>query len=174
MNHLKILKFLNIARELEKEIPVTAGKELTISWCQVTIPNQGINKLVQAKIDDEQYSGLDELAMLVQVTVTWGHKKSALVTVPVKMKWRGDKEYKYGDITKSKAQFAYYIQRNSRELLDYWFMYPEAAITFLTDYVMTNQYGIQLAVVQAPPTQNYCLAHKDGATSFTSLDKESF
>lgn len=159
-----VLNWLNFDYqfELKKPYPFNRKREdITFSWGQILIPKKGIRETVQNKISDIKECPLDEIVMMYQIPfkVEDKHRNTniGVINQDISLTFRYDKEYKYGNINKSIYEVCFYILENAVETNDFFIITSDSLFTFLSYYVIDNQWGIGALNVSSPPTSKYII-----------------
>lgn len=104
-NMVQILDFLGIKYNFEnnegKQYPFKdKPSDIIFNYGYITIPREGIEKIIQNKISDKDYHGiLKEIKMLVHIPFYCKRtQNTGTIIVNVTVGFRYDKEYKYGDV----------------------------------------------------------------------------
>ena len=147
-NTVEILDFLGIKYNFEnnegRQYPFKdKPSDIIFNNGYITIPREGIEKIIQNKISDEDYNGiLEEIKMLVHIPFYCKRTKNVgTIIVNVTVGFRYDKEYKYGDVKKSLPELCYAIEKYGRKTNDFYIIYDEFNY-FMSNYVMGTQWGI--------------------------------
>lgn len=160
-NTVEILDFLGIKYDFEnnegrqypfKEKP----SDIVFNYGYITIPREGIEKIIQNKISDKDYNGiLEEIKMLVNIPFYCKRTKNiGTIIVNVTVGFRYDKEYKYGDVKKSLPEVCYAIEKYARKTNDFYIINEDNINDFMSNYVMENQWGIgAMEVVSSPKVE---------------------
>ena len=157
-NTAEILDFLGLALKFEsdsyKDYPFEENlKDMIFGYGYITIPKEGIEKVVQNKISNKEYNNiLDEIKMLVHIpfyckrTENFGN-----IIVNLTIGFRYDKQYKYGDITKSLPEVCYAIEKWGKKTNDFYIIDEDYINEFMSNYVMDNQWGIGATRITSSP-----------------------
>lgn len=152
------------------EYPFNQGKEnVQFSWGQVLIPKDGIRETVQNKISDIKELPISEIHMMYQIPFKavnrrdlsegikdWGKDISTgTINQDIDLTFRYDKQFKYGDITKSIYEVCFYILSVAKETNNFFIIGCDDIFTFMSYYVMPNQWGIGATHIESAPEQNY-------------------
>ena len=65
-----------------------------------------------------------------------------VINQDIQLTFRYDKEYKYGNITKSIYEVCFYILENATTTNDFYIITDEEVFTFFSHYIIPNQWGI--------------------------------
>lgn len=152
-NTAKILDFLGIKYEFEREgdkdYPFWKGLEnIQFFTPYITIPQKGIEQVVLNKLSDEENieerkKEIKEIEMLVHIPYLIKNENQASnLIVNLSLGFRYDKEWKYGDINKNKAEVCYAIMKYAKKTNDFYIIDSENFNNFMSYYVMNNQWGI--------------------------------
>ena len=160
-NTVEILKFLGIDYEFEKEkfkeYPFEdEPSQIIFNYGYITIPRYGIEKIIQNKISDKNYSGiLDEVKMLVHIPFyNKRTKNTGTIIVNLTLGFRYDKQYKYGDITKSLPEVCYAIEKYAKKTNDFYIINEDWMHEFMSYFVIPNQWGIgAMEIVSSPQVE---------------------
>ena len=142
------------------EYPFNRGKEnVVFSWGQILIPKAGIRKTVENKISDIKELPISEIKMMYQIPFHTKCKDGSIgigtINQDISLSFRYDKQYKYGDITKSIYEVCFYIITTAKETNDFFIIGGEDVFDFMSYYVMNNQWGIGRLLVESAPQQLY-------------------
>lgn len=149
----KILDFLGVRYEFErkgeKKYPFCKGIEsIQFFTPYITIPQKGIEQVVLNKLSDvddieQRRNEIKEIEMLVHIPylVKEENNVSNLV-INVSLSFCYDKTYKYGDITRNKAEVCYAIMKYAKRTNDFYVIHSEEFNNFMSYYVINNQWGI--------------------------------
>lgn len=152
----KILKFLSFDYEFEKQnrkYPFNRGKEEVIfSWGQILIPKYGIREMVQNKVSDIKETPITELKMMYQIPFLVDGKVG-VINKNISLSFRYDKQYKYGDITKSIYECCFWILENSTQTNDFYIITDDLVQMFFTHCIIDNQWGLGSLEVCSPPQE---------------------
>lgn len=154
----KILKFLGIDYNFEKksykEYPFEdKPSNIIFNWGYITIPRQGIEKIIQNKISDKDYQGiLDEIKMLVHIPFyNKRTKNTGTIIVNLTVGFRYDKAYKYGDVTKSLPEVCYAIEKWGKKTNDFYIINSDYMHEFMSYFVIPTQWGIgAMQIISSP------------------------
>lgn len=156
-NMVQILDFLGIKYNFEnnegKQYPFKdKPSDIIFNYGYITIPREGIEKIIQNKISDKDYHNiLDEIKMLVHIPFYCKRtQNTGNIIVNVTVGFRRDKEYKYGDVKKSLPELCYAIEKYSRKTNDFYIIEDEFNY-FMSNFVMDTQWGIGAMQVVATP-----------------------
>ncbi len=160
-NTVEILDFLGIKYDFEnnegKQYPFKdKPSDIIFNYGYITIPREGIEKIIQNKISDKDYHGiLKEIKMLVHIPFYCKRtKNTGTIIVNVTVGFAYDKQYKYGDITKSLPEVCYAIEKYGRKTNDFYIINDDNINYFMSNYVMENQWGIgAMEVVSSPKVE---------------------
>lgn len=154
----EILKFLGIDYEFEKqrrkEYPFEdKPSDIIFNWGYITIPREGIEKIIQNKISDKEYHGiLKEIKMLVHIPFyNKRTENTGTIITNLTVGFRYDKEYKYGDVTKSLPEVCYAIEKWGKETNDFYVINSDYMHEFMSYYVIPAQWGIGATQVISSP-----------------------
>ena len=158
--HSEIYKFLGMYLDIEYDnVPYSKEtiekEEVLVQWPSIIIPREGIEKMIQDKISDKPLDSFKELKMLVEIPyMIKGSDRFGIWHKNVSIEWRGDKCWKYGDITKSRPEFAYYIESHALKTNDYYILSGTNSLDFIRDYIMKNQWGLGSSQDVTQPADN--------------------
>lgn len=152
-NTAKILDFLGIRYQFEKEgkkeYPFWKGIEnVQFFTPYITIPQRGIEQVVLNKLSDKQdlekrKNEIEKIEMLVHIPyLIKNEEQVSNLVVNLSLGFRYDKEWKYGDIRKNKAEVCYAIMKYGKRTNDFYLIDNENFHSFMSYYVMNNQWGI--------------------------------
>lgn len=151
-----ILKFLSFDYEFENSkrvYPFCKGKEnVTFSWGQVLIPKEGIKQMVQNKISDINEKPIEKIIMMYQVPFLVDGK-TGVINKNISLSFRYDKQYKYGDITKSIYECCFWILEHAIRTNDFYIITDDLVQEFFSYYIINNQWGLGSLVVCSPPQE---------------------
>ena len=154
----KILEFLGFDYEFENEnrnYPFNRGKEeVTFSWGQILIPKYGIREIVQNKISDIKETPITELKMMYQIPFLVDGKVG-IINKNISLSFRYDKQYKYGDITKSIYECCFWILENSTRTNDFYVIKEDMVQDFFSYCVINNQWGLGSLEVCSSPQEKF-------------------
>lgn len=127
-----------------REYPFHRGKEnVTFSWGQILIPKTGIAEIVQNKISDIKDKPIHSVKMMYQIPFTENETdKAGMINQNIKLEWRYDKQYKYGDITSSIYEVCYWILMHARTTNDFYIISDDMVQEFFSTCVIPNQWGL--------------------------------
>lgn len=156
-NMVQILDFLgikyNFENNEEKQYPFKdKPSDIIFNYGYITIPREGIEKIIQNKISDKDYNGIiEEIKMLVHIPFYCKRtKNTGTIIVNVTVGFRYDKEYKYGDVKKSLPELCYAIEKYGRKINDFYIIEDEFNY-FMSNFVMDTRWGIgAMQVVTSP------------------------
>jgi len=148
----KIFEWLGLKYDFEtesvKEYPFNHNLEdIRFFNPYITIPRKGIEEVVLNKIadkkDEEYQDEIEEIVMLVNIPfISKKDDKAGNIVVNVSVGFEYGKEYKYGEITKNKAQVCYAIMYYAKKTNDFYIIDDMYFSDFMSYYVMNNQWGI--------------------------------
>lgn len=157
-NFQRILKWLGFDYKFEKDhnqYPFNRGKEnVTFSWGQMLIPKHGIREMVQNKISDIKDKPLNSIKMMYQMPFLTDNG-AGVINRNISLNFRYDKEWKYGDITKSIYECCFWILEHSEETNDFYIIKNDLVLDFLNACVVHNQWGLGAMVVCSTPSEKY-------------------
>lgn len=157
-NFQDILKFIGFDYEFNKEkrkFPFWRGKESVVfSWGQILIPRYGIKEMVQNKISDIKEKPITELKMMYQIPFLVDGKVG-MINKNISLSFRYDKQYKYGDITKSIYECCFWILEHAIKTNDFFIITDDLVQLFFTYCVIDNQWGLGSLEVCSPPNEKY-------------------
>jgi hypothetical protein len=78
-----------------------------------------------------------------------------IINQNISLGFRYDKEYKYGEITKSIYEVCWYIVQNADETNDFFIITNGNIHDFFSYYIIANQYGIGATVPMHTPDEHY-------------------
>lgn len=151
-----ILRFLSFDYEFEKknkEYPFHKGKEnVTFSWGEILIPKNGILKMVQNKISDINENPISEIHMIYNIPfVVEGSVGS--ICKDISLTFRYDKQYKYGDISKSIHECCFWILEHAIRTNDFYIIKDDMVQEFFSSCIIPNQWGLGRMVVCSSPNE---------------------
>lgn len=131
---------------------------------QILIPKYGICQTVQNKISNIKEIPIKEIKMMYQlpfmVTDTRG-PGYGIINQNISISFRYDKEWKYGDVTKSIYEVCFAILQYAKETNDFYIIDEDYLFRFMSDYVINNQYGLGALEVVSGPEQYYSKDRKE-------------
>lgn len=139
-------------------------KNVIFSHGQILIPKNGIRQTVQNKISDIAETPLKEITMMYQIPFvvvnnnekkTFNKYKSGVINQDIALTFRYDKQYKYGDITKSIYEVCYYIIEHATETNEFFIIPYDFVNDFFSYYIIPNQWGIGFTVGNAGPQERF-------------------
>lgn len=143
-----IFKFLGLECRFEKKFdsrfPFNRNpKDIICSWGQILIPKDGIRETVTHKLYDHNSNEkpLDNLRFMYQIPFT-NNKDVGIINVDIVLTFKYDKEYKYGEITKSIEEICFYILENATRTNEWFIISEENIQNFFSYYIIPNQWGI--------------------------------
>lgn len=148
-NTVEILDFLGIKYNFEnnegKQYPFKdKPSNIIFNYGYITIPREKIEKVIQSKISDKEYRNiLDKIRMLVHIPFyNKRTKNTGTIIVNVTVGFRYDKEYKYGDVTKSLPEVCYAIEKWGKKTNDFYIINEDYIHEFMSYFVIPTQWGI--------------------------------
>ena len=154
----EILKFLGFDYEFEKEnpqYPFNRGRDnVVFSWGQVLIPKYGIMEMVQNKISEIGDRPITEIKMMYQIPFL-ADKGVGLINQDISLSFRYDKQFKYGNITKSIYECCFWILENDTKTNDFYVIKDYLVQEFFSYCVIDNQYGLGSMVVCSSCNEKY-------------------
>ena len=158
-NFKEILKFLNFDYQFEhnKEFPFNWGRDkVNFSWGQVLIPKYGIKEMVQNKISDIAEKPINEIKMMYQIPFTVdGREGGSIINQNISLSFGYDKEYKYGEITKSIYECCFWILEHATKTNDFYIIKGCKIMDFFSYCVIKNQCGIGSLEVCSSPCEKF-------------------
>ena len=106
---------------------------------QILIPKYGIRKTVQNKISDIKETPITELNMMYQIPFLVDGDVG-IINKNISLSFRYDKQYKYGDITKSIYECCFWILEHSKITNDFYIITGDMVQMFFTDCIIDNQW----------------------------------
>lgn len=162
-NFQDILDFLSFDYEFEKPHRVfpfnRGGKKVVFSWGQILIPKEGIKQMVQNKISDIKEKPIEQIVMMYQIPF-FIEEKCGVINKNISLSFRYDKQYKYGDITKSIYECCFWILEHAIRTNDFYIISGDLVQEFFSYYIIDNQYGLGSLTVCSPPEEKYKAALK--------------
>lgn len=153
-----ILKFLNFDYEFEKsntKYPFNRGKNnVQFSWGQVLIPKYGIMQMVQNKISDIKEKPIKGLKMMYQIPFVVDGKVG-VINKNISLSFRYDKEYKYGEVTKSIYECCFWILEHAIRTNDFYIISEDMVQEFFSYCVIDNQWGLGSMDICSAPQEKY-------------------
>jgi len=158
-NFQDILKFLSFDWEFDKEnnkkYPFNKGKEnVTFSWGQILIPRYGIREVVKNKISNVAEMPISKITMMYQIPFIVDGKVG-VVNKNITLSFRYDKQFKYGDITKSIEECCFWILEHAVRTNDFYIITDDLVQMFFTECVIDNQWGLGSLEVCSPPNEKF-------------------
>lgn len=151
---LKILGFDYEFGRADKIYPFNRGKEnVHFSWGQIIIPKYGIWKMVKNKISDIEEETISEIKMIYNIPFYEETKKEGMcgvISKNISLSFRYDKEYKYGDISKSIYEVCFWILEHAKRTNDFYIITDDMIQEFMSYYVINNQCGLGSLDVSSP------------------------
>lgn len=156
-NFQEILKFLGFDYEFDtknKIYPFNRGKEnVHLSWGQIIISRHGIWEMVNNKISDIKEEPISEIKMIYNIPFyenTDGKVGCGVISKNIRLTFRYDKEYKYGNISKSIYEVCFWILEHSKRTNDFYIITDDMIQIFMSYYVINNQWGLGSLEVCSP------------------------
>ena len=153
-----ILKFLSFDYEFEKtnrHFPFNRDRDdVTFSWGQVLIPKYGIREMVQNKVSDIKEKPITEIKMMYQVPFLVDNSPG-VINKNISLSFRYDKEYKYGDITKSIYECCFWILEHAIRTNDFYVIKDDMVQEFFSYCVINNQWGLGSLEVCSSPCEKF-------------------
>lgn len=178
-----ILKFLGIDYEFERKsrYPFTKNpKQLSFSWGQILIPKYGIHEVVKNKISDVRDLPITEITMMYQVPFKNecpdGSVGIGVINQDIRLTFRYDKEYKYGEITKSIYEVCFYILEHANFTNNFYIITNDDVFTFFSYYIIPNQWGIGRMTVSSPCVEKWEINEdqiKEETEECTTVEKDN-
>ena len=157
-NFKEILKFLGFDYEFEKEhpqYPFSRGRDnVVFSWGQVLIPKYGIREMVQNKVSDIKEKPITEIKMMYQVPFLVDNSPG-VINKNISLSFKYDKEYKYGDITKSIYECCFWILEHAIRTNDFYVIKDDMVQEFFSYCVISNQWGLGSLEVCSSPCEKF-------------------
>lgn len=157
-NFKDILKFLSFDWEFEKtdrRYPFNRGRDsVTFSWGQVLIPKYGIRQMVQNKVSDIKEKPISEIKMMYQIPFEC-EGKAGLINKNISLSFRYDKEYKYGEITKSIYECCFWILEHAVRTNDFYIIKEDMVQEFFSRCVIDNQWGLGSLDICSTPCEKF-------------------
>lgn len=137
-----ILKFLSFDHEFERKdrkYPFNKSREkVEFSWGQVIIPKNGIREMVQNKISDIKEQPLSEIKMIYSIPFRVDDGSFGSIYKDISLTFRYDKQFKYGDITKSIYEVCFWILDKAVETNDFYIIANDMLQEFMSYCVCCN------------------------------------
>ena len=160
-NMVQILDFLGIKYNFEnnegKQYPFKdKPSDIIFNYGYITIPREGIEKIIQNKISDKDYNGIiEEIKMLVHIPFYCKRtKNTGTIIVNVTVGFRYDKEYKYGDVTRTLPEVCYAIEKYGKKINDFYIINEDYFHEFMSYFVISTQWGIgAMQVISSPQVE---------------------
>lgn len=157
-NFKEILRFIGFDYQFERDhpqYPFTKGKDnVVFSWGQVLIPKYGIEKMVQNKISDIKDRPIEEIKMMYQIPFLVDGKVG-LINQDISLSFRYNKQFKYGDITKSIYECCFWILEHATRTNDFYIIKDDLVQEFFSYCVIDNQWGLGSMVVCSSCNEKY-------------------
>ena len=152
-----ILKWLGFDYKFNQDnpkYPFNRGKDqVTFCWGQVIIPKAGIREMVQNKISDIKDKPIHEIKMMYQIPF-FVDGRTGVVNQNISLSFRYDKEWKYGDITKSIYECCFWILEHAEETNDFYII-KDTVQEFFSYCVINNQWGLGAINICSSPCEKY-------------------
>ena len=161
----------------KKEFPFNRDpKDVIFYTGQVLIPREGIDVMVQNKISDKKEMPISEIKIMCQIPFTVngkdGTQSCGIVNHDISLTFRYDKEFKYGNITKSIYEVCYYIMQNGIRTNNFYIIDYGAFNDFFSYYVIPNQWALGSTVPLSGGLRNRFHGDKPNANDrFPKLTK---
>ena len=179
----EILKFIGIDYEFERKRTYPFNKDprqISFSWGQILIPKNGIRDVVKNKICDNKELPIDSIKMMYQIPFKneWkdGTVGIGVINQDIQLTFRYDKEYKYGNITKSIYEVCFYILENATTTNDFYIITDEEVFTFFSHYIIPNQWGIGRMTVSSSCDEKWEINEdqiKEETEECTTVEKDN-
>lgn len=122
-------------------------KNVIFSWGQIVIPKYGIREMVHNKISNNDEMPIKEIKMLYEIPFVVKDKDGDVhgigtVNENISLGFRYDKQYKYGDITKSIYEVCLCILEHATETNDFFIIRDDYIQEFFSYYIIPNQWGL--------------------------------
>ena len=157
-NFKDILKFLSFDWEFEKtdrRYPFNRGRDVvTFSWGQILIPKYGIRQMVQNKVSDIKEKPISEIKMMYQIPFEC-EGKAGLINKNISLSFRYDKEYKYGEVTKSIYECCFWILEHAVRTNDFYIIKEDMVQEFFSRCVIDNQWGLGSLDICSTPCEKF-------------------
>ena len=144
--------------EFEKEnpqYPFNRGRDnVVFSWGQVLIPKYGIMEMVQNKISEIGDRPITEIKMMYQIPF-FTNEGVGLINQDISLGFRYDKQFKYGNITKSIYECCFWILEHATRTNDFYVIKDDLVQEFFSYYVIDNQYGLGPMVICSSCNEKY-------------------
>lgn len=156
-NFQEILKILGFDYEFNKQnktYPFNRGKEnVYFSWGQIIIPKYGIWEMVNNKISDIKKEPISEITMIYNIPFYENADQKAecgIISKNIRLTFEYDKEYKYGNISKSIYEVCFWILEHSKRTNDFYIITDDMIQIFMSYYVINNQWGLGSLEICSP------------------------
>ena len=157
-NFEEIMKFLNFTYFLRKDFPFNRKdlENIKCNWGMLLIPSKGIEEVIQNKISDvnDNNNQLKELVMMYQIPFEY-KGKVGIINKNISLTFRYDKEYKYGDITKSIYECCFWILEHAIRTNDFYVIKDDMVQEFFSYCVINNQWGLGSLEVCSSPCEKF-------------------
>ena len=155
--------FLNFDYEFTRKNPEypfnRKPEQIRFFWGQIIIPKYGIREVVQNKVSDIPSSSnpINRINMLYQIPFKEYDRDNGVGVINrnISLSFRYDKTYKYGDITKSIEEVCFWILEHAVKTNDYYIITDDDVFTFLSYFVIENQYGLGATVITSNPGEEF-------------------
>lgn len=161
-NFENTVKWLNFAYFLKDEFPFNEKdlENIKAGWGMLIIPKKGIEETIQAKLSGKEQMPLKEIVMLFQLPFTY-KSRLGMISKNISLTFRYDKEYKYGEINKNIAECCYFIEKYSKNMNDFYILESESLFTFMSYYVINNQWGLGAEFISTFVIENLSCLQED-------------
>lgn len=131
-------------------------EDFEFQWASVLIPRGDIEKILWRKTRDENYNDLNtDIKMVAQIPFLRGNAHFGIINVNLSLSFRYDKQFKYGDVTKTLAETCLFILKNSKKSNDFFMLESDVASEFLNYYVLNSQYGLGAITATSAPSYSF-------------------
>ena len=96
--------------------------------------------MVQNKVSDIKEKPISEIKMMYQIPFEC-EGKAGLINKNISLSFRYDKEYKYGEITKSIYECCFWILEHAVRTNDFYIIKEDMVQEFFSRCVIDNQWG---------------------------------
>ena len=162
-NFEDVLKFLGFDYEFDNDnktfpskYPFHLGRDkVEFSWGQILIPEYGIRETVQNKISDIEEKPLKELNVMYQIPFLTDKGKIGVINKDISLSFRYDKQYKYGEISKSIYECCFWILENAVKTNNFYIIKDNQVMEFFSYCVINNQWGLGAMEICSTPSAKF-------------------
>ena len=110
--------------------------------------------MVQNKVSDIKEKPITEIKMMYQVPFLVDNSPG-VINKNISLSFRYDKEYKYGDITKSIYECCFWILEHAIRTNDFYVIKDDMVQEFFSYCVINNQWGLGSLEVCSSPCEKF-------------------